>query len=957
MKHTLVILFSCAALWAVTQPSAFGEESATESKPPSFAEHVQPLLTKYCAGCHSGDEPEGGLVLEDFAGLSRGGENGDVLVPGKPDESKLLRVLEKEAEPFMPPEDSEQLSAEQIAVLRTWIQAGAKAPAESAAEPSRLMVPAIATVGEVRNPIHALAWSHDGDFLAAGRYRAVEIRAADGELVQTLEGLSGHVNQVGISRDGNFLWAAGGEPGVAGEVALWKTADWTRLRSFNGHSDSIYAADLSLDGRWLATGSYDRSIKVWDTVTGEEVAGLDGHHGPVFGLAFHPSGELLASASDDGTVKLWDVKGAHRLDTFVEPTKAQYAVAFSPDGRFVVGGGVDNRIRVWEITKGGTEGTNLLRYARFAHEAPILQLSFSQDGKTLFSSAEDRTIKLWDPQEFTQRRMLDSQPEWPVALSASPDGRLLAAGRLDGSLGLYEIDEGTGDSGGGSIPLRTAIHPELSWPVEDSREPAKVEELEPNNTPSQATSLTVPAIASGVFGKPESAPDADLFRFSAKEGQTWMVEAKAQDDSPVDTKIEILHADGSAVLRMQLRAIRDSSVTFRPIDSRQPELRVTNWEEMELNQYLYMAGEVCRLFRAPRGPDSGFRFYTVNGKRRCYFDTSGTVHALNESVYIVEPYAPGARFTNNGLPVFPLYYANDDDGRRKIGPDSRITFTAPADGDYLVRVADVRGFGGDEFKYTLAVRPPQPGFAVSIDGRDAKVAPGSGKRLRFKVDRIDDFEGEVHIEIAGVPDGFRVATPVVIEAGHVSADSVIFADPDAVSPEAEVWQQVSVTATARIDGKDVVKTVEDLGKIELQEKAEVLVRLQPDWPSAEVLDDTRAHELVIEPGSSITAMLTIERNGFEGELKFDVDNLPHGIIVEDIGLSGILIREGESQRRVFLKAADWVRETTRFVHAVGLGAGNQASPPIRLRVDEPGTLQASAADDRDARQPVSAPQP
>ena len=64
--------------------------------------------------------------------------------------------------------------------------------------------------------------------------------------------------------------------------------------------------------------------------------------------------------------------------------------------------------------------------------------------------------------------------------------------------------------------------------------------------------------------------------------------------------------------------------------------------------------------------------------------------------------------------VFTLHYENDDDGERKLGRDSKLTFTAPADGDYLVRVSDVRGLGGDRFAYRLLIRRPQPDFSKRL---------------------------------------------------------------------------------------------------------------------------------------------------------------------------------------------------------------------------------------------------
>ena len=81
-------------------------------------------------------------------------------------------------------------------------------------------------------------------------------------------------------------------------------------------------------------------------------------------------------------------------------------------------------------------------------------------------------------------------------------------------------------------------------------------------------------------------------------------------------------------------------------------MRVENWQEMELNQLMYMQGEVCKIFRMPQGPDSGFQFYNSGGKRRDYFNTSPISHALEEPTYIVEPHPPGARLAQNGLPIF-----------------------------------------------------------------------------------------------------------------------------------------------------------------------------------------------------------------------------------------------------------------------------------------------------------------
>ncbi len=929
---------------------------AAEPQPPDYQKQISPIFTKYCNGCHDAKEANGELVLENFTRLMRGGENGPVIVPGKAETSRLILLLEKKSEPFMPPEGNKGPNQKEISVLKTWIKAGAKGP-QAGTAPQPLVTPIIKLLGKARRPIYAVAYSPDGKLIAVARHGSVEIVSSPKHrLLATLTDHTGQVNDVGFSADGKTLFAAAGEPGLFGETTLWNTADWTRLRTIQGHRDSLYAADLNREGTILATGSYDQAIKLWDAKTGRELRTLSGHNGAVFDLAFHPSGKFLASASEDFTVKLWDVSSGGRLETLNQPTKAQYAVAFSSDGQYVAAGGGDYRIRLWRMSE---RGTARIAYSQFAHKAAILKLAFAPGDQLLFSSAEDQTIKLWETQGLRQIGALAQQSDWTAALTISPDGQTLVVGRLDGSLSSYPVNATGSAEADRPRPLTETDVTNALVTNTPTAKPVEVAEVEPNDFPNQATPLSIPATASGrLMSTAGQSEDFDLYRIEANKGQTWIVETSAaRDKSSADTKIEILHADGRPVERLLLRAVRNSSITFRPIDSSQTQARVINWQEMELNQYLYMNGEVVKFFRAPRGPDSGFQFYSAGGKRRCYFDTSATAHALDESTYIVQPYLSGTKLTDNGLPVFTLYYANDDDGHRKLGLDSRLTFSVPADGTYLVRVSDVRGFGGKDFRYRLRVREPKPDFDVTIGGKDATLGVGSGQPISFQLDRKDNFRGEVRFEISNLPDGFSVSLPSIVEAGHLETRAVINAaadlvpstktggtdksshpsQPTTVTPD---WSKVSIVATAIINGKQVQKEVGNLGHIKVDERPKVIVSLRPDRPAEAVADEKAAAlpELVIAPGQSITALLSIERHDFNGELKFDVDNLPHGVIVDNIGLSGIMIREGETRRQIFLTAADWVPETTRMIHAVSQGQGNQASQPIVLRVSRPGRL-------------------
>ncbi|MBI4583869.1 MAG: pre-peptidase C-terminal domain-containing protein [Planctomycetes bacterium] len=1187
------------------------ELAAAEDAPaPDYSRHIEPIFRKYCTGCHNADDLEGGLNLESYELLRKGSEKGPVLDPGRSGESKIIRVLEGKTKPKMPPGKRPGPNPEELALLKAWIDAGAKGPAS--AGPAEPTVPHVPLTAAPRQPIQAVAYHPKGQVLAAGGYQTVELFAPFGlGVAGRLSGLSGNVNALLFSADGALLVAAGGEPGRFGEACLFRAASGEKLRALRGHRDALYAAALSPDGRILATGSWDHEIKLWEAPTGKELRALHGHNGAIFDLAFRPDGKILASASGDRTVKLWEVASGKRLDTFGQALKDLYTVAFSPGGRRVAAGGVDNRIRVWEVSGQASEGTNPLLLSRFAHEGPIVKLVYSADGRLLLSAAEDRTVKIWEAETLVEKHLLEKQSDWPAALAFSPDGRLAVVGRLDGTLGFYDVatgqplrlargdgsagespsgwlgalaaaalaapenppkpaeiaaleprgvqrgvtsqvklagknlaaasalkihhpkvkgrilDEGRtaealileiapeadldrgpvelsvafpgGESnrvkihvddlpqiaevedgaaaGGaararlpasfwgaistpgdldrfafsaeagetvvldlaaaslgsklngvlavfdaegmvlassndfdgqvdpliaftapgsgeysvqvsdlllgaskehhyrlsaGSFPMVTGVFP-LSVPAGAESEvelagfnippgarvkvkasaPGELEvpfdpgcfrsrgavkalagslgesvESEPNDRPERANAVSAPAAVNGRIAAAGAGggADADLFRFRSRPDQAWIIETEAaRRGSPVDTKIEVLDSAGRPIERLLLQAVRDSYITFRGIDSSSDEARLKNWEEMELNEYLYMQGEVCKLFRAPQGPDSAFKFYAAGGRRRAYFDTSSTAHALDEPCYIVEPLPPGAKPVPNGLPVFPLYHSNDDDGERKLGRDSKVAFTPAAEGDYLVRVTDVRDQGGDRFAYRLIIREAQPDFNATLSGANPAVGAGSGKAFSVAVDRLDGFEGEVAVSITGLPPGFSVSTPLVIQAGHSEAKGTIHASPDAPRPADANAASIKVNAEAMIGGRKVLKELKDLGRIQLAEKPKLLVRLEP--LSGKIDDGITLH-----PGQTLPAMLTIERNGHDDLVTFTVENLPHGVIVDDIGLNGVLIPAGQSERQIFLTTAKWVPETDRWAYAQENQAGGQTSPPVLVRV-------------------------
>jgi len=293
-----------------------------------------------------------------------------------------------------------------------------------------------------------------------------------------------------------------------------------------------------------------------------------------------------------------------------------------------------------------------------------------------------------------------------------------------------------------------------------------------------------------------------------------------------------------------------------------------------------------------------------------------------------------------------LNYENDDDGERKLGSDSSIHFNAPADGAYLARITDTRGHGGEVLSYRLIVRGAEPDFSVALAGAAPTVGPASGQSFTVTAKREDGFEGGIRVDLSGLPAGFSVSTPILIEAGHSEAKGTIYASSDAMNPEGAKAMAGKITATAMIHGKPMTKDVNNLGRITLGKQPKLYVSLEPYSESATNQFDPAAPlsqplELTIAPGQTIPAWLKIKRNGHEDLVTFFAENLPHGVIVADIGLNGVLIPKGESERQIFFNAAKWVPEQERLFYMIEQQAGRQTTRPVTLKVRK--AAQAASA--------------
>src|SRR5579859_2190353 len=415
---------------------AVAQSGKDAALPRDFNSQVAPILQKNCLACHSSAAKMGGLVMESYGGLIKGGAHGQVIIPGKADESRMILMLEGKIQPRMP-FGGDPLPAADIALIKAWIDAGAAGPpaGDASIALTPLAIPNIKTQVPVVSPVASVKFSPDGKLLAVGGYQ--EVRLVDpgtGKEIATLSGHADYVRSIAFSPDGKMLAAAGGPPQRWGEIKIWDVLSHQLIKTMQGHRDCIYSVAWSPDGKLIASGSYDKMVKLWNVASGKELRNLQDHIDAVFAVAFSPDGKLLASASQDRTVKIWNVANGHRLFTLSDALDGLTSIAFSSSGDQLAAAGYDKTIYIWSLTQ--EEGN--LAQSLIADQDSLLAMVWSPDRKTIVTASSDGSIRFRDAATLEPVSVINKQTDWVETLDISPDGKWLAAGRYDGTLSLYD---------------------------------------------------------------------------------------------------------------------------------------------------------------------------------------------------------------------------------------------------------------------------------------------------------------------------------------------------------------------------------------------------------------------------------------------------------------------------------------------------------------------------------------
>ena len=246
-------------------------------------------------------------------------------------------------------------------------------------------------------------------FTPPGAWQKVKLR-------RTLTEHTEAVAAIAISPDGKIL-ASGSDDKT---IKLWLLRSGKLLNTLTEHSNRISTLAISPDGEILASGSYDRTIKLWSLATGDLLQTFRGRPDRVRDIAFSPNGQTLISIGE-WEIKIWAVRTGKALRILAENSNSARLIRFSPDGQTCAIGSLNGTLELWNPHSGKLVGT------LSSGSSSITALAFSPDGQILVSGSSGG-IQFWNPHSFKLLRTEATESPGVATLAFSPDGQTLASG-------------------------------------------------------------------------------------------------------------------------------------------------------------------------------------------------------------------------------------------------------------------------------------------------------------------------------------------------------------------------------------------------------------------------------------------------------------------------------------------------------------------------------------------------
>lgn len=379
---------------------------------------------------------------------------------------------------------------------------------------------------------------------------------SSGESLLTLEGHTDRVIECKFSLDGNYITSISEDE----TIRVWEAATGKQVRTTinqNADTSSFFPKEdqsghpkwakkmsfakstsaFSPDGRFVATASADRWLRIWDTATGKLLHQLEGHSDFITSCAFSPDGLYVLSASWDKTLVQWELNSGRFMCMFHGHSDIVNACAFSPDGRTIVSASDDMTLQLWDASAEGMtfqlwdDSPRKMLSIHQGHRFSVKACAFSPDGQFIISGSEDGRLRMWNTgtgnkvlkpvQELSRRSTL---------CSYSSDGRLFFT-RNNDSINLWKNDT---DSPQNVIEIKdffgeVAFSPDGRFLLSANR---KSQVIWSTITGQQALNMDeFQSLSNSKWDDPEViscafSPNGQLIFLARSDGSLWMWETK-----------------------------------------------------------------------------------------------------------------------------------------------------------------------------------------------------------------------------------------------------------------------------------------------------------------------------------------------------------------------------------------------------------------------------------------------
>ena len=431
--------------------------TASAQKKITYEEHVKPIFRAKCFNCHNTDKKSSDLDLTNYTAVMAGGAAGADIEPGDADSSYLFALVNHDDEPKMPP-NSEKIDQKMIDTLRAWINGGAlensasKAKKKKAGPNLALGAPATGrpegapplpdvlglspvVMPKANTAVEAIATSPWAPLIAVSSQKQIVLyHSTDLQPLAVLPFPEGVPEVLRFSRNGKLLLAGGGRAAFQGKVVVYDVKTGKRMIEVGDEVDSVLAADISSDMKFVALGGPSKMVRVYNTSDGSLAYEIKKHTDWVYDLEFSPDSVFLASSDRAGGLHVWEADNGRLYLTLLGHKGGVTSVSWRSDSNLLASGSMDTTIKLWEMENGKAVKS------WGSHGGGAMSVEFCRDGR-IVSCGRDRTTKIWDA-NGKQQRAFEAFGEMALKVSFCDETNRVIAGDWHGNIRVWNAADG-----------------------------------------------------------------------------------------------------------------------------------------------------------------------------------------------------------------------------------------------------------------------------------------------------------------------------------------------------------------------------------------------------------------------------------------------------------------------------------------------------------------------------------